>query len=152
METILVGVDGSAPAQRALEFAAQEAELRAARLRVVSAWEIPPAVYGGGFAPALDQDALDAFREHAETIVREAIDTVERLHPTLQVEGTTPEGQPAQALLHEATEATLIVVGNRGRGGFSSLLLGSVSQQVVHHAPCPVIVVPHEAEHRASSR
>jgi len=148
MKTIVVGVDGSAPAQRALEFAAEEAILRGGRLRVVCAWQISPDVYGGGFAPALDQEALDAFREHAQTVVRDALESVTRLHPTLEADGTTPEGQPAERLLEEAQQATLIVVGNRGRGGFSSLLLGSVSQQVVHHAPCPVVVVPHEEEHR----
>jgi nucleotide-binding universal stress UspA family protein len=144
MDTIVVGVDGSETAGRALEFAAQEAELCGARLRVVSGWEIPAAVYGGGFAPALDQEALEGFREHAQTTVRAAIETVRRLHPDLEVEGATPEGQAAAALLAEAHGARMLVVGNRGRGGFSSLLLGSVSHEVVHHADCPVLVVPHE--------
>lgn len=146
METIAVGVDGSAGAQRALEFAAREAELRGARLRIVSVWNISPAVYTGGFAPAPDEPILEGFREHAERVVREAMATVNRLHPSLQVEGATPQGQPAESLLDEAKGATLIVVGNRGRGGFASLLLGSVSQQVVHHAPCAVVVVPHERD------
>ena len=141
---IAVGVDGSAGSQRALEFAAREAELRGARLRIVSVWDIASAVYAGGFTPPLDEPMVEGFSEHAERVVREAIATVNRLHPSLQVEGATPQGQPAEALLDEAKEATLIVVGNRGRGGFASLLLGSVSQQVVHHAPCAVVVVPHE--------
>lgn len=51
------------------------------------------------------------------------------------------EGQPAAVLLKEAEQADMIVVGSRGRGGFANLLLGSVTQQVVHHAPCPVVVV-----------
>lgn len=144
MDTIVVGVDGSQAAGHALELAAQEAELRGGRLRVVSVWEIPPAVYGGGFAPAPDQETLESFREHARTIAGDAIETVNRLHPGLQVESVTPEGHPAEALLAEAQDATLLVVGNRGRGGFASLLLGSVSHHVVHHAPCPVVVVPHE--------
>jgi nucleotide-binding universal stress UspA family protein len=147
MDTIVVGVDGSEAARRALEFAAQEAELRRSRLRVVSVWEIPPAVYGGGFAPALDQEALDAFRAHAESVVQDAVEYVKRLHPDCQVEGATAQGQPAESLLEEARNADLIVVGNRGHGGFGSLLLGSVSQQVVHHAVCPVLVVPHERRH-----
>jgi nucleotide-binding universal stress UspA family protein len=66
METIVVGVDGSDCAGAALEFAAGEAALRGARLRVVSAWDIPPAIYGGGFSPGIDQATLDAFRESAE--------------------------------------------------------------------------------------
>ena len=144
MKTIVVGVDGSAPAQRALEFAAEESALRGARLRIISVWEVPPAVYGGGLAPPLDQETLNGFRAHAESVVQDALDHVKRLHPDCQVEGETAEGQPAELLLAEAQNADLIVVGNRGRGGFASLLLGSVSQQVVHHAPCPVLVVPHE--------
>jgi len=152
MDTIVVGYDGSEPARRALEFAAQEAQLRGARLRVVSAWQVTPAAYGGGFAPPLDQQALDAFREHAEHLVEDAREAVYRDRPDLQVGVATPEGQAAACLLEEARQATLIVVGNRGHGGFSSLLLGSVSQQVVQHAHCPVIVVPHEPERESSSR
>jgi nucleotide-binding universal stress UspA family protein len=72
METIVVEVDGSAGARAALEFAAREAALRQARLRIVCVWEIPPAVYAGGFAPTLDQPTLDGFRDGAETIVKEA--------------------------------------------------------------------------------
>ena len=64
-----------------------------------------------------------------------------RLQPSVEREGETLEGHPAEVLLEEARDASLIVVGNRGRGGFASLLLGSVSHQVVHHAPCPVTVV-----------
>ena len=76
--------------------------------------------------------------------MQEAIETVAVVRPDLQVDGASPEGQPAEALLREARNAALIVVSNRGRGGFKSLLLGSVSHQVVHHAPCPVVVVPHD--------
>lgn len=141
METIVVGVDGSRCAHAALERAAAEAALRGARLRIVCAWEVPVAVYAGGFAPSLDREALDAFREHADEILREAHAAVERLAPSVPVETEALEGHAAELLLREAQDASLIVVGNRGRGGFASLLLGSVSQQVVHHAPCPVLVV-----------
>lgn len=140
METIVVGVDGSKGGQEALELAAAEAALRGARLRVVSAWAVTPAVYAGGFAPGFDQETIDAFRETAQAVVREALAEVKRLQPTVDAEGRTLEGQAAEVLLEQADDASLIVVGNRGRGGFGSLLLGSVSQQVVHHAPCPVLV------------
>jgi nucleotide-binding universal stress UspA family protein len=140
METIVVGVDGSECARTALRIAAQEAALRGARLRIVSVWEVPSTLYAGGFAPG-DQSLLDGFRENAEIVVREAVAEAEGLQPSVRCEGTTLEGQPAEVLLQEARDASLIVVGNRGRGGFTSLLLGSVSQQVVHHAPCPVLVV-----------
>jgi nucleotide-binding universal stress UspA family protein len=141
METITVGVDGSACANVALRFAAREAALRKARLRIVCAWEIPPAVYAGGFAPALDQETLDGFREGAEAVVREAVTAAKALQSAVECTGEAVQGQPAEVLLGEGRSADLIVVGNRGRGGFTSLLLGSVSHQVVQHAPCPVTVV-----------
>jgi nucleotide-binding universal stress UspA family protein len=141
METIVVGVDGSEGARAALEFAAREAALRQARLRIVCAWEIPPAVYGGGFAPTLDQPTLDGFGDGAETVVNQAVATAKGLQPTIECEGKAVQGQPAEVLLQEARDADLIVVGNRGHGGFASLLLGSVSHQVVQHAGCPVTVV-----------
>ena len=64
-----------------------------------------------------------------------------KLQPSLEVEALAEEGQPADVLLEQGADAGLIVVGRRGLGGFKSLLLGSVSQQVVHHAACPVVVV-----------
>ena len=140
METVVVGVDGSKCARVALEFAAKEAALRGARLRIVFAWEISATLYAGGMAPALDQEIIDGFRENAEKVVSEAIAEAKRLQPGVESEGKTIEGRAAETLLEEAQGASLIVVGNRGHGGFASLLLGSVSQQVVHHAPCPVTV------------
>jgi nucleotide-binding universal stress UspA family protein len=138
---IVVGVDGSDPADAALEFAAREAALRDAPLRVVCAWEVPPVVYAGGFAPGLDQSTIDGFREGAEKVVQDAVARAKKLEPTIACEGKTAQGQPADVLLDEGRRAGLMVVGNRGRGGFKSLLLGSVSQQVVHYASCPVVVV-----------
>jgi len=141
METIVVGVDGSAGGRAALEFAAREAALRKARLRLVCAWEIEPAVYGGGFAPTLDQGTVDSFRLGAEAVVEKEVAAAKELQPEIDCDGRAVQGQPADVLLEEAGDADLIVVGNRGHGGFASLLLGSVSHQVVQHAPCPVTVV-----------
>ncbi|HJU37074.1 MAG TPA: universal stress protein [Gaiellaceae bacterium] len=138
--TVVVGVDGSEGGGKALEFAAEEAALRRARLRIVSAWEIPVAAYSAGAAPPLDPATLDAFRLRAEQIADDAAAAVKKLQPALEVEALTATGQPADALLAQS-DADLIVVGRRGLGGFKSLLLGSVSQQVVHHATCPVVVV-----------
>ena len=141
METIVVGVDGSDGGARALTYAAREAGLRKARLLIVSAWEVPSTVYAGGLAPALDQETIDGFSEGAKQVVQKAIAQAKELEPSVDTEGRVAEGQAAEVLLQEAKEADLIVVGNRGLGGFSSLLLGSVSHQVVQHAPCPVTVV-----------
>jgi nucleotide-binding universal stress UspA family protein len=137
MEWIVVGVDGSDGSRAALARAVNEAKLRGARLRVVCAWFISAEVY----AAAIDEATFDSFREDAEAIVRAALAEAERIAPGLTSEGEAIQGQAAEVLLREAQGASLIVVGNRGRGGFAGLLLGSVSQQVVHHAHCPVLVV-----------
>jgi nucleotide-binding universal stress UspA family protein len=146
METIVVGVDGSDGGTAALEFAAEEAALRHAELRIVSAWEVPAAVYGAGFTPPVDAGTLEALGIRAQQVADDASDAVKKLQPSLQVEAVAVAGQPADVLLERAAGAELIVVGRRGLGGFKSLLLGSVSQQVVHYAACPVVVVNEPAQ------
>jgi nucleotide-binding universal stress UspA family protein len=141
METIVVGVDGSDGGAAALEFAAGEAAFREARLRIVSAWQVPVAAYGGGFAPPLDRTTWDAFRERAQQVADDALAAAKKLQPSLEAEAVVVEGQPADVLIEQGGEAALMVVGRRGLGGFRSLLLGSVSQQVVQHATCPVVIV-----------
>ena len=108
---------------------------------------MPVARYAAGFAPAplLDPPTLEVFRVRAQQVADDAVATVKQLQPTLEVEATTAGGQPADVLLEQGAGAELIVVGRRGLGGFKSLLLGSVSQQVVHHATCPVVVVQQPA-------
>jgi nucleotide-binding universal stress UspA family protein len=138
---IVVGVDGSKGGEAALEFAAAEAALRETGLRIVSAWDVPTAAYGGGFAPPIDPATWDALRVRAEEVADEAAAAVKKHHPAVEVEARAVAGQAAVVLLEHASDAELIVVGRRGLGGFTRLLLGSVSQQVVHHATCPVVVV-----------
>jgi nucleotide-binding universal stress UspA family protein len=74
-------------------------------------------------------------------VLQEAVERVRSDHPSVEVETTVVEGQPARVLVDMSADADLLVVGSRGLGGFSGLLLGSVSQQCVHHAHCPVTVV-----------
>jgi nucleotide-binding universal stress UspA family protein len=140
---IVVGVDGSDGAAKALEFAATEAALREAPLRIVSAWAVPVVRYTAppGFAFPLDAETLEAFRVAAQEIADVAMARVNELRPSLQVEADAAQGQAADVVLEQGADAELIVVGRRGLGGFKSLLLGSVSQQVVQHATCPVVVV-----------
>ena len=116
----------------------EEAALRGAHLLIVCAWETPMVVSPVGFYPA---EAFEGLAENARSIVRAAVARVAKLQPLGTCEGKAVEGQPAAVLLKEAEQAGMIVVGSRGRGGFATLLLGSVTQQVVHHAPCPVVVV-----------
>jgi nucleotide-binding universal stress UspA family protein len=129
---IVVGVDGSEGGGAAL---------RNDALRIAAAWEVPAAVYGSGFTPPIDAGTLEAFGARAQQIADEASAAVKKLQPSLEVEAVAVAGQPADVLLEQGAGAELIVVGRRGLGGFRSLLLGSVSQQVVHYAARPVVVV-----------
>ena len=138
MKSIVVGVDGSASADGALEFAVEEAALRGASLRVVCAWEYRPVVDTDSVYPS---EMFDAFPKEQQDIVSKALARATELQPLVACEGKVLAGQPASVLLEEAKHADMIVIGSRGRGGFASLLLGSVGQQVVHHALCPVVVV-----------
>jgi nucleotide-binding universal stress UspA family protein len=74
-------------------------------------------------------------------VLRESVDRVRSDYPAVKVETAVVEGPPARVLVDLSADADLLVVGSRGRGGFSGLLLGSVSQQCVDHAHCPVTVV-----------
>jgi nucleotide-binding universal stress UspA family protein len=138
METIVVGVDGSETSQSALAFAATEAARHGAKLRIVAAWEIHPALVTAPY-----NESIDAVRELAEQVAKDAVAKVGSEHPELECEAVALEGQPADVLIQECEKAKayMIVVGSRGQGGFTSLLLGSTSQQVIHHANCPVLVV-----------
>lgn len=140
MHQIVVGLDGSAGSLAALHWAAAEARAHGATLCVLAAWH-PSAV-----------SSLPAWgvAEPAEAALAELLDG---LHETLAAEGVVDgdgltvepvvvEGHPAGALIEAAATADLVAVGRRGHGGFSGMLLGSVSQHVAAHAGCPVVVVP----------
>jgi nucleotide-binding universal stress UspA family protein len=142
MGVVVVGVDGSEHGGAALQFAAEEAALRGARLRVVCAWELPA---NASMSLALVPGLLQSFGDEAGTIVQAAIARVGELQPSVSCEPRVVEGHPGSVLLEEARGAILLVVGSRGRGEFAGILLGSVSHQVLHHAPCPVTVVPNVA-------
>jgi nucleotide-binding universal stress UspA family protein len=135
---VLVGVDGSAESMAALRFAAAEARLRGGELHVVHAWMDTVSGYGG--PPwALSDTTL---REQADTTLRETLQDAWRDgSPGVQVRAETVEGVEWDVLTEVADAADLLVVGSRGRTGWSSLLLGSVSLRCITYAPCPVAVV-----------
>ena len=143
METIVDGVDGSDGGAVALAFPAAEAALRNCGLRVVSAWDVPVAAYGAELAPAptLIPEAIEAYRDRAQQVADDAASRAKEMQSSVDVEAVAVQGQPADVILAQGADAELLVVGRRGLGGFKSLLLGSVSQQVVQHATCPVVVV-----------
>lgn len=131
---VVVGVDGSDGARRALQWAAEEARLRGARLRAVHVWSYLDQA-GEAFDPTYGED--DA-RQFLDEVVAGIGDDA----GGLDIERTAVCDLPARGLLDAAGDADLLVVGARGMGGFRGLLLGSVSQQVAQHAPCPVVIVP----------
>jgi nucleotide-binding universal stress UspA family protein len=136
---IVVGVDGSKSSHKALSWALDEARARHAQLTVVHAWI--PAMFGAieFAAPVL---GIETFEATAKRTVDEALAESDVDGLAGSVDTAIVEGGAARAILHAAEDASLIVVGSHGRGAVAGMLLGSVSQQVIHHAGCPVVVVP----------
>lgn len=136
---IVVGVDGSPSADAALRWAIEQARLAGGEVEAVIAWHFPAPIAGIGTAPIGVYDPT-AFRDYAEKALTGAIG---RAGPagTVSVRPRVVQGNAAHVLLTEARNASLLVVGSRGHGGFAGLLLGSVSQHCVHHARCPVVVI-----------
>ncbi|WP_051723885.1 universal stress protein [Micromonospora chokoriensis] len=124
---VAVGVDGSEPSLVALGFAAERAAQRQVPLRVLHAWTPGP----GGAAGVPDERAA----------VEQALEPWRRTFPGLAVTVDLASTNPAAMLIEASRDARLVVVGSRGRGGLAGMLLGSVSQQLIQHAACPVAVV-----------
>lgn len=156
MGRIVVGIDGSPESKRALRWAADEARLRDADLQVVYAYGPPEEYNPYALAYGVDagspdlaaderewQERHDArAHERAEAVVHGVVREVMPADDEVRTESiAVRDTRPARALMHSARGADLLVVGSRGRGGFAGLLLGSISQQCAHHAPCPVVVV-----------
>jgi len=139
---IVVGVDGSACSRAALEWALSQARSTGSTVDVVGAWQVPTVNEYSYKWPAevFDHDDTEAVTEKLLTdAVAEAQGNADA---QVTVATRAVQGHPAEVLTEAATGAVLLVVGNRGRGAFASMLVGSVSQHCVHHATCPVVVVP----------
>lgn len=139
MPRIVVGVDGSHNASRALGWALDEARLRQTTVVAVHAWHLP---YDGTHPYTALAFDPDRFEREARSVLDRAVHAENNSGLAAPVETILAHGSAAAALLEIAVNADLLVVGARGLGGFSGLLLGSVSHQVSHHAPCPVVIVP----------
>jgi nucleotide-binding universal stress UspA family protein len=132
---IVVGVDGSVPSKAALSWAVEQGRLTGAVVEAVIAWEFPN-TYGYP-VPVLTGD----WQQMAEQAVSQAIADVAGDTAPVKLTYKVVEGNAAQVLLEESAGADLLVVGNRGHGGFVEALLGSTGQHCVHHATCPVVVI-----------
>jgi nucleotide-binding universal stress UspA family protein len=136
---VVVGVDGSEQALRAVALAAQLAAQRSRELRIVHAFIWPELSVPLGPAPGAP--ASGGLAHAADRYVEEAVGHARRLAPELRVSGSVIVGAPAPVLLEAAETAELVVLGDRGLGGFTGLLIGSIAVQVSGHARCPVVVV-----------
>ncbi|MGY1525812.1 universal stress protein [Streptomyces sp. MN3] len=128
----VVGVDGSEHSAEAVNLAMEEAALRGANLRALYVWHPP-------LLGVLDeQAALDECRR----VLAETVAGRTEAHPDVELHHEVVRGHPVDVLTQASEHALGLVVGSRGRGGFTGMMLGSVSQGVLHHARCPVITVP----------
>ena len=144
MPGIIVGIDGSDHSRHALEWAVREAAVRQAPLTVFTVQQAAVGYWG---SPALypgDEDLAEQGRKMAQEETDGVLEKIGSESRPSSVTVRAATGLPAEALLEAAADADLLVVGSRGAGGFKSLLMGSVSTQVTHHAPCPVVVIPDE--------
>ncbi|WP_246257834.1 universal stress protein [Amycolatopsis anabasis] len=135
---VLVGCDGSPASEAAVAMAFEEASVRGAPLVAVHAWTDPVAegawrLYPLSISPSeLEEDERRALSEQ--------LAGWQEKYPDVKVQRIVAQGRAVRTLLKFAADAQLIVVGSRGRGGFAGMVLGSVSQALVYHAPCPVVV------------
>lgn len=137
---VVVGIDGAEDSTRALQWAADYARTNDAPLHVLTAFFVPTIF--GPYAMA-DWQSPPNLEEAARIMLAETVRTT--LGEDAQVEQHVFKGHPAEALVSASADSRLLVVGSRGRGGVAGMLMGSVSQHVVAHARCPVVVMPHNA-------
>jgi len=135
---VVVGVDGSQTARSALRWALDEARLRHAAVDVVHAWQMP---YRNGYPVSMLELPAADLEKGARRLLDGAVGGADTTG-VKDVESILVCDSPARALLDTAKDADLLVVGSRGHGGFAGLLLGSVGQKVLHHATCPVVIIP----------
>src|SRR5215472_16511116 len=138
MPGIVVGVDGSDHSHRALIWAMRQAAQQQAPLTVLAVRPVT-GVYWGVHAYPEDAHNPEVVRKAIQAIVEQVGNEIGETAPQATVNVVT--GDPAEELVKASRDAGMIVVGSRGSGGFTSLLMGSVSSKVTHHAACPVVVI-----------
>jgi len=144
---IVVGVDGSSDATRAVGWALDEARRWGDSVLLVYAWQYPAiavTTYAGDPLPVFGHEEIEKI---AAEILAKARDDARAREPSVDVQTRLVEGHPGAVLVDASAGARLLVVGSRGLGGFKGMLMGSVSSSCTHHARCPVVVVPPVAAH-----
>lgn len=133
---IVVGVDGSQHSKKALAWAVRQAEITGLPLVAVSTWHLPTN-YGWAIPWPEDLDLEADARTLLESVIEEVVGSQKKG----EIDARVVEGHPARVLVTLSNSASLVVVGSRGHGEFSGMLLGSVSEYLTTHASCPVVVV-----------
>ena len=142
MPGITVGIDGSGHSQRALDWAIKEAGIRKAPLTVLTVHEVAGNHWTGhAMTFPADQPMQEKVRQAAQEATQKAVEAAGEPGP-VAVTVRAVSGLAAQELIAASADSDLVVVGARGGGGFAKLMLGSVSNKVVAHASCPVVVIP----------
>jgi nucleotide-binding universal stress UspA family protein len=137
-QVVVVGVDGSAGSVAALSWAGRYGAATGATVQALHIWHYPTAA---GLPPGITPKSVTAEVEAGQrSDLATAIDQA-HLDPDVQVEPRLGYGHPAQVLIDESENASLLVLGHRGHGGFTRMLTGSITVHVVNHAACPVVVV-----------
>jgi nucleotide-binding universal stress UspA family protein len=142
---IVVGVDGSPSSRAALRWAVKQARMTGGTVDAVIAWQLPMVLGGYGWAPlyvAEEGDFEEDARKTLDAVIGQEVGSADG---TL-VRSRVVQGHPSQALIDAAAGASLLVVGNRGHGGFAEAMLGSVGHHCVHHAHCPVLIMRGDAD------
>lgn len=135
--TVLVGVDGSATAEKAVRWGAMEAARHGVPLRLVTA--IGPTADRG--LPGRHDNYQDALREHADVRLAHAAEEAQRQAPGIEIEQERVIGSPLSVLVAESRRARLVVIGDRGLSRIEGLMAGSVAVALATHASCPVVIV-----------
>jgi nucleotide-binding universal stress UspA family protein len=137
---VVIGAAGSVEGAAAVETAFEEASLRGVPLTAVHTWQGPAVREPGDMLPLVYD--VQAIEQEEARLLAEALAGHRDRYPDVPVRERLLRGKTRPALIGLSRHAELLVVGARGRGGLAGLLLGSVSQAVLHHAECPVLVVP----------
>ncbi len=145
VKPIVAATDGSEESLRAVGWAAREAALRGAPLRIVSAATLLPRMVGGHAMSGYDAVA-DTIREHRDQALAAATERAAKTAPGLLVDADHLDGPAAEAVTEAGSGALMLVVGSRGNGAFAAMILGSVSRYAATHAACPVVVVREAVE------
>lgn len=142
---ILIGIDGSAAADRALAWGLDAAQRRQAPVHLLSVYTLPMVVGGvmGGYVgPAMTADEITQLRDANQAMLDSRVETALTSHPGVRVTSEVVQGAPAPALLDRAADSSLVVLGDEGAGAFEALVLGSVSHTLAHRSPVPLVLVP----------